>query len=240
MKKIGVVIPACNEEEEIEHCLQALEQARQKFYQDMPQSHGIQIQILVVMDSCTDATAEKLNTYNVLAISCNYRCVGKTRDLGIQHLIQQGYDWICCTDADSRVHPDWFKTMLLHQPTHVICGVVEIAQWEHLSLATQKKYLHHYQDHMGHRHIHGANLCFKASSYKLLGGFKPMPCHEDVDLVKRAEKMGMHITWSNQLRVVTSSRLISRVREGFSQFLWSIERQNQDNKSNTKCLRKII
>lgn len=93
---------------------------------------------------------------------------------------------------------------------------------------------------MGHRHIHGANLCFKASSYKVLGGFKPMPCHEDVDLVKRAEKMGMHITWSNQLRVVTSSRLISRVREGFSQFLWSIERQNQDNKSNTKCLRKII
>ena len=90
MKKIGVVIPACNEEEEIEHCLQALEQARQKFYQDMPQSHCIQIQILVVMDSCTDATAEKLNTYNVLAISCNYRCVGKTRDLGIQHLIQQG------------------------------------------------------------------------------------------------------------------------------------------------------
>jgi len=240
MKKIGVIIPACNEEAEIESCLQALERARQHFYSKGISTKEIDIQILVVLDSCTDGTAEKISSYNILTISCSYRCVGKTRDLGIQYLIEKGCDWICCTDADSRVHPDWFENMQLHQPTHVICGVVEIANWEHLSSSTKQQYLRHYQDRMGHRHIHGANLSFRASSYKRLGGFKPMPCHEDVDLVKRAEQIGLHITWSNQLRVITSSRLISRVCDGFSQFLWGIERQNLDNKLTTKPLRKII
>ncbi len=159
MKKIGVVIPACNEEAEIASCLQALEQAKQHFYSKGISTKAIDIQILVVLDSCTDGTAEKISSYNILTISCSYRCVGKTRDLGIQYLIEKGCDWICCTDAD---------------------------------------------------------------------------------LVKRAEQIGLHITWSNQLRVITSSRLISRVCDGFSQFLWGIERHNLDNKLTTKPLRKII
>lgn len=93
---------------------------------------------------------------------------------------------------------------------------------------------------MGHRHIHGANLCFRASSYLALGGFKAMPCHEDVDLVKRAEKIGLHISWSNQLRVITSSRLNSRVDEGFSRFLRVIEQENLHEYSSESALRKIV
>ncbi|XBD42272.1 SAM-dependent methyltransferase [Acinetobacter thermotolerans] len=233
-------IVACNEELEIANCLQALERARQYFYQHQSQTKNIDIEILVVLDSCTDRTLEIIKTYNVSMISCTYRCVGQTRDLGIRYLIEQGCDWICCTDADSRVSLDWFTSMLKHQPTHVICGVVEIAEWQHLSDATRQDYLSHYQDRTGHRHIHGANLCFRASSYLALGGFKAMPCHEDVDLVKRAEKIGLHISWSNQLRVITSSRLNSRVDEGFSRFLRVIEQENLHEYSSESALRKIV
>jgi hypothetical protein len=84
----------------------------------------------------------------------------------------------------------------------------------------------HYQDKMGHRHIHGANLSFSAESYLAVGGFAPLGCHEDVDLVKRFESTGYAITWSNRVRVITSSRLQARATEGFAAFLANLETNN--------------
>ena len=226
MNKIGVVIPACNEEAYIERCLLALEKAQFEFYQYLGSSGNIpEIKILVVLDSCTDQTAIKAMQLGIEVISCNFRSVGKTRHLGIQKVIEQGCDWICCTDADSSVQEDWFKVMWQHQPTDTICGVVDVDEWKHLSLEARLKYLGHYQDKMDHRHIHGANLCFKTSIYNDFDGFSQLDCHEDVDFVRRLQQAGVNITWSNQLRVTTSSRLQSKVAEGFACFLQNLELQ---------------
>ncbi|MDO5769115.1 MAG: glycosyltransferase family A protein [Psychrobacter sp.] len=221
--KIGIVIPAHNEAETIAHCLTSVAAA----IAQLPPS--VSTYLLVVLDNCTDNTLEIVKAANVDFISGNYQCVGQARDMGIRHAITQGATWLACTDADSLVTTDWLVQQLYHiheQSTDMICGVVSIENWSHLSAQTRLDYMAHYQDNMNHRHIHGANLSFSAEAYLSAGGFSPLPCHEDVDLVKRFEARGYAITWSNKVRVITSSRLQARTTEGFSAFLTNLENRN--------------
>ncbi|MFW1754897.1 glycosyltransferase [Acinetobacter wanghuae] len=239
MKKIGVVIPACNEQDDIENCLHAIAQAQLYVLQYHHGDNLPEIQVLVVLDCCTDQTLDKVKCLGIDYLECDYACVGKSRHLGIQTLIEQGCDWLCCTDADSMVSTHWFNTMLQTPLADMICGIVELNAWQHLSAYTRQSYEQHYQDKMHHRHIHGANLSFSAKTYQSLGGFKAMPCHEDVDLVRRAEQQGLNIIWSNKVRVQTSSRLSSRVEQGFAHFLQKLEQQALQSET-LNLARKII
>lgn len=221
--KIGIVIPAHNESQRIADCLASV----QKAIRQLPAS--ITAYSLVVLDSCTDDTQSIVEAAGVDYLCCDYQCVGQVRDIGIRHAIAKGATWIACTDADSMVPNDWLvKQMehMTHQPTDMICGVVVVDNWEHLAPKTRDDYLAHYQDKMGHRHIHGANLSFSSEAYLAVGGFAPLPCHEDVDLVKKFESHGHDITWSNRVRLITSSRLQARASEGFAAFLTNLEQNN--------------
>ena len=236
--KIGIVIPAHNEAMTITKCLASVQAA----IEQLPST--ITATVLVVLDSCRDDTLElvksvqvesaqakntKIENTDVDYLCCDYQCVGQVRDLGIRHAIASGATWLACTDADSVVTPDWLIQQIAHikdQPTDMICGVVSVDSWAHLTPQTRKDYMAHYQDKMGHRHIHGANLNFSAESYLAVGGFAPLRCHEDVDLVKRFESKGYAITWSNRVRVITSSRLQARATEGFAAFLANLETNN--------------
>jgi len=209
---IGIVIPAHNEEQHLSACLQSIQQAVQLMGHE-------QVEILVVLDSCTDQSHAIVESHQVNWIECNYACVGKARDFGIRHLIQQGVTWVACTDADSIVDPDWLLCQMHHQPTDAICGIVVLDNLNHLSAPQQQKYLAHYQDSMGHQHIHGANLSFSVDAYLQAGGFEPIPCHEDVSLIQKFMTQYSKITWSNLVRVTTSSRLNGRAPQGLSHFL---------------------
>ena len=241
--KIGIVIPAHNEAMTITKCLASVQAA----IEQLPST--ITATVLVVLDSCRDDTLELVKSVQVESaqakntkienadvnylccdyLCCDYQCVGQVRDLGIRHAIAAGATWLACTDADSVVTPDWLIQQIAHikaQPTDMICGVVSVDSWAHLTPQTREYYMAHYQDKMGHRHIHGANLNFSAESYLAVGGFAPLRCHEDVDLVKRFESKGYAITWSNRVRVITSSRLQARATEGFAAFLANLETNN--------------
>ena len=236
--KIVIVIPAHNEAMTITKCLASVQAA----IEQLPST--ITANMLVVLDSCSDDTLTlvksvqvesaqakntKIENTDVDYLCCDYQCVGQVRDLGIRHAIAAGATWLACTDADSVVTPDWLIQQIAHikaQPTDMICGVVSVDSWAHLTPQTRKDYMAHYQDKMGHRHIHGANLSFSAEAYLAVGGFAPLPCHEDVDLVKRFESKGYAITWSNRVRVITSSRLQARATEGFAAFLANLETNN--------------
>ena len=229
-KKIGIVIPAHNEADSISACLDAIKQAI------APLSSDIAVQTVVVLDSCDDDTLSKVQNAHVDWLRCEFRCVGKVRDLGVRYLIEQGADWIACTDADSMVEADWLMAQIKHlkaeptttpttMPTAMICGVVSVDCWDALSESTKQQYLAHYQDCMNHRHIHGANLSFASQDYLAVGGFDELTCHEDVGLVKKFEQANLPIIWSNLVRVVTSSRLDARAEEGFAHFLRGLENQ---------------
>lgn len=226
--KISIVIPAHNEATSITQCLVAIQAA----IKQLPST--ITVTVLVVIDSCSDDTltlveSMRLKSASVDYLCCDYQCIGQVRDLGIRHAIASDATWLACTDADSIVTQDWLTQQIAHikdQPTDMICGVVSVDSWAHLTPQTRKDYTAHYQDRMGHRHIHGANLSFSSEAYLVAGGFAPLSCHEDVDLVKRFESQGCAITWSNRVRVITSSRLQARATEGFAAFLATLETNN--------------
>ncbi|MNH29204.1 hypothetical protein D3C79_894220 [compost metagenome] len=89
--------------------------------------------------------------------------------------------------------------------------------------ALRRLYLSRYEAREGHRHIHGANLGVSAQAYLQIGGFQPLPAHEDVQLVRDLEAQGAQISWTARHSVATSSRRDSRAREGFGDYLASLE-----------------
>jgi len=220
---IAIVIPAHNEALTISKCLASVQTA----IDQLPST--ITATVLAALDNWTDDTLALVKRAGVDYLCCDYQCVGQVRDLGIRHAITSGATWLACTDADSLVTADWLTQQIAHinhHPTAMICGVVDVDDWAHLTPQTRKEYIAHYQDKMGHRHIHGANLSFSSVAYLAVGGFAALPCHEDVDLVKKFEKQNFTITWSNRVRVITSSRLQARATEGFAAFLANLETSN--------------
>ncbi|WP_236194956.1 glycosyltransferase [Pseudomonas glycinae] len=211
---IGILIPAHNEEEWLDDCLHAALRAG-----GHPMLAGEPVEILVVLDSCTDRSAHIVSQYPVQALSIEARNVGQARAIGAQQLLERGARWISCSDADSRVAEDWLVEQL-GLGTDAVCGTVTVEQWhETFDEAAQIRYHGHYQACEGHRHIHGANLGVSAQAYVRAGGFEPLSCDEDVQLVRQLERSGASIAWSHRPQVITSARLDSRARGGFGDYL---------------------
>ncbi|WP_331693320.1 glycosyltransferase family A protein [Pandoraea sputorum] len=213
---IGICIPAHNEERHIDLCLAAVVRATQQ-----PALFGEPVAVVVVLDACTDATAKRVGTWPVTALTCHARNVGMARACGAQHLIARGARWLAFTDADTIVSPGWLVDQLSLR-AQVVCGTVGVIHWESHGIHAQRAraaFLAHYQDRDGHRHVHGANLGIDAVVYQRLGGFDPMTCSEDRALVERSEKAGVSIAWSALPRVTTSARPFSRVSAGFADAL---------------------
>ncbi|GLH35741.1 MULTISPECIES: glycosyltransferase [Pseudomonas] len=211
---IGIVIPAHNEEALLDECLRAALRAGEH-----AQLAGEPVEILVVLDSCSDGSAQIVSAYPVLSLQIEARNVGEARAAGARLLLERGARWIACTDADSRVADDWLAAQLGLE-ADAVCGTVTVEHWhESFDEAAQIRYHRHYQARDGHRHIHGANLGVSAEAYRLVGGFKPLTCDEDVQLVRALERSGANIAWSHRPQVHTSARLDSRAKGGFGDFL---------------------
>lgn len=213
---LGVVIPAHNEEASILECLAAVKTAARH-----PRLQSESVQILVVLDSCSDRTAAMVSGANVLSLAVEARNVGMARALGAEALIALGVRWLAFTDADSLVAPDWLAEQLALQ-VDAVCGTVHVADWsphsEHAQLL-QWHFRQTYTDADDHRHVHGANLGVSVAAYRCAGGFQHLACSEDVALVAALEACGARIAWSARPRVTTSARRIGRAAGGFADAL---------------------
>ncbi|CRM51979.1 transferase 2, rSAM/selenodomain-associated [Pseudomonas sp. 24 E 13] len=211
---IGILIPVHNEEALLGECLNAASIAAIH-----PELQGEAVHILVVLDSCSDASAAIAQAHGVQSLPVQARNVGHARGAGARHLLNQGARWIACTDADSRVAPDWLVAQLA-LGCDAVCGTVTVDAWsEGFDAAAQIRYHQAYEARDGHRHIHGANLGISASAYLQAGGFEPLACHEDVQLVRNLERCGASIAWSHSPQVITSARLDCRAQGGFGDYL---------------------
>jgi glycosyltransferase involved in cell wall biosynthesis len=211
---IGILIPAHNEEDLLDECLSAALRASK---------HGLlageRVEILVVLDSCTDRSEQIVSKYPVLSLNIKARNVGQARATGARMLLERGARWISCSDADSRVADDWLVAQL-GIGADAVCGTVTVERWhESFDEAAQIRYHSRYEAGDGHRHIHGSNLGISADAYRLAGGFEPLACDEDVQLVRQLELTGANIAWSHRPLVHTSARLDSRARGGFGDYL---------------------
>jgi glycosyltransferase involved in cell wall biosynthesis len=210
---IGIAIPAHNEQALLGACLQAACVAAAH-----PALGGEPVQIVVVLDACSDGCAAVASGYPVDVLQLDARNVGFARAAGAAALLARGARWLAFTDADSRVAPDWLVAQLgLH--ADAVCGPVSVDDWSaHPPHARDAFYLS-YLDSDGHRHVHGANLGVSARAYQRVGGFPPLTCSEDVALIDLLVAAGARIAWSAAPRVVTSGRRDARVRGGFGDTL---------------------
>lgn len=214
---IGVLIPVHNEEALLADCLKAAVIAA-----NHPGLLGEPVQILALLDSCSDGSEQIVRAYPVQYLPVQARNVGLVRGVGARHLLNQGARWIACTDADSRVAPDWLVAQLA-LGVDAVCGTVTVDTWsDGFDPAAQIRYHQAYQARDGHRHVHGANLGMSAGAYVRAGGFEPLACHEDVQLVRSLERCGASIAWSHSPQVITSARLDCRAEGGFGDYLKSL------------------
>ncbi|OZI52056.1 glycosyltransferase [Bordetella genomosp. 5] len=210
---IGICIPAHNEEADIDACLAAVQRASQH-----PDLHGEHVEVVVVLDACTDGTAACVARWPALALSTQHRNVGLARADGAARLLADGARWLAFTDADTVVSERWLVEQLALN-AEVVCGTVAVADWSsHGTLAERARaaFDASYLDQDGHRHVHGANLGISAGAYRAIGGFEALACSEDQALVDRLEAAGVPIAWSARPRVTTSARPYSRVSGGFA------------------------
>jgi glycosyltransferase involved in cell wall biosynthesis len=214
---IGVLIPVHNEEQLLGECLQTVLSAGEH-----PGLAAEQVVVLVVLDSCTDASAEIARQHGVQTLAVQGRNVGQARAAGAAVLLEQGARWIACTDGDSTVAVDWLVEQLALD-ADAVCGTITPGVW-HDSIAPQAqiRYQQGYQHRDDHRHVHGANLGISAEAYRLAGGFPPLACHEDVHLIRQLELNGARIAWSCRPRVTTSTRLEARAAGGYADYLRSL------------------
>ncbi len=212
--RIGVVVPAHNEEELLPGCLAALRSAAAAV--DVP------VHVLVVLDACTDGTAAATGRAAVLAV-WEYN-VGAARWAGFAYLLQElGADrvWLATTDADTRVPQRWLADQLAHARRGVdaVAGMVSVADWSEHARITAERFQHIHPLIAGHQHVHGANLGVSARAYLAVGGFARLPAHEDIALIAALKRTGHRVLHAADPPVITSARRHARAPAGFAGFL---------------------
>lgn len=213
---IGIVIPAHNEQRHISDCLASVLLAIAH-----PALQNQRVEVLVVLDDCSDQTGERATALGVATLDVCFRNVGQARAVGAEQLLEAGAQWLAFTDADTLVPQDWLVRQLAFG-ADAVCGTVEVDSWSEYDEVARSRYLALYQFVENHRHIHGANLGLSADAYRNAGGFQHLVAHEDVRLVADLERTGARIVWTATNPVITSARRDYKCRGGFGEYLASL------------------
>lgn len=222
MSRVTVVVPARNEAESIDRCLDSICAARER----LPAT--VTATIVVVADRCRDDTVRRAFDRLVghpgdLVLETDMGRAGAARQLGARRAmfdlgVDPGRAWIANTDADTVVDPDWL-TVQLDLAASGVVGVAGIVRLHRDSpdLALVESFERSYVTaHDGsHPHVHGANLGFRADAYEAVGGWNPLATGEDHDLWHRLSRFGP-VTATTSLAVTTSARTRGRAPNGFA------------------------
>ncbi len=217
---VGVVVPAQNEEDTIEACLDSiLASCRQATIREY--------RITVVADSCTDLTAERARRALGEAgevIDCRARSAGAARRAGVEAILRYFEDrartqiWLANTDADTTVPTDWLSLQLKLADTGVsgIAGIVQLGEGG--LPAAHEIHRHTYLTGADgtHPHVHGANLSLRADAYIDAGGWSQRPLAEDHCLWQRLKRRGWRVSSTVKSVVITSARVKGRAPGGFA------------------------
>ena len=215
LRRAVVVVPAHDEAELLPACLAALRTAAAAV--------ALPVEVVVVLDACTDASAAAVGPHQRTVV-VDRRCVGAARAAGFAAAGVGASTWCASTDADSAVGPSWLAAQLhlAAAGADVAVGTVVPAGWAGHPPGASERFEASYQRADGHRHVHGASLGVRGSTYRALGGFAALRAHEDVDLVERAARAGAAVVWAGEgsgMVVTTSTRTVGRAPEGFAAHL---------------------
>jgi hypothetical protein len=228
IRLIAVVVPARDEEGSLGRCLDALDAAITEV-RDAEGPHCPEVRMVVVLDRCVDRTAEIVATRTgVETVVSSAGLVGAARSQGVERVLSSvdvppESVWIANTDADSAVPHDWLRMQLEAARTGcaAILGAVR-PDSEGLDPEQLARYLLRHPLRESHRNVHGANLGVRADHYLSVGGFAPVPTGEDVRLVEQLAARGLEVASTGRAAVVTSSRLVGRAPDGYSDVVRAI------------------
>jgi glycosyltransferase involved in cell wall biosynthesis len=210
--QISVVIPAHNEADTIEHCLDQLLKQR---------SHDVEL--IVVDNNSTDGTAQRARQF-----PC--RVIQEPRP-GVSCARQTGFDAaeghiIASTDADTLVDTDWLwqiGSVFEENPSLAgVYGPVHLAPTNKLRTSLDKAFLQflEWNQRLRRPHFCGANFAVNRFAFQETGGFRSSrngDYHqraEDVQLALKLRTLGS-VQFNKEMVVYTSARSIS------GRYLWS-------------------
>ena len=214
LERMVVVVPARDEEPTIAAAVTSVLVAADGL--------GIPVDLVVVADLCRDATAEIAAAAGAHVIRSRAGNVGAARAAGVDAALAGRPDrelrstWIACTDADSVVPVQWLQHHRRGADTGVdlLLGTVRLAGPATAHAEWRRRYAAG-TCALGHRHVHGANLGVRASTYRAAGGFPPRPAHEDREFAARVRALpAARVLSSSAHPVLTSDRLLGRAPAG--------------------------
>jgi cellulose synthase/poly-beta-1,6-N-acetylglucosamine synthase-like glycosyltransferase len=220
---VGIVIPAQNEQDTIEACIESIldscQHAKLRDYR-----------IAIVADRCTDLTTVRARRALADAgelLECEANSAGTARRLGVEAILRYfrrrapSRIWLANTDADTIVPQDWLEVQLAlaHSGVTGIAGIVRLH--ENGAAAVHELYRKTYLTAADgtHSHVHGANLSMRADAYLDAGGWSHHPLAEDHCLWQRLHRRGWRLSSPVSSVVVTSARLNGRAPGGFADTL---------------------
>ena len=210
---MAVVVPARDEQDTIAACLGSISIAARQVRLD--------VLTVVVADHCVDDTAARSRDTGATVVvrsGSPAGGVGAARATGCTHALSRlgglpdELIWLAHTDADSQVPPDWLyaQLALAGRGYDAVAGMVALTGTG--DREARRRWTTSYRQR--HGHVHGANLGVRADAYRAVGGFRPVPAHEDLQLVRDLTAGGYAVARPRQPRVVTSSRLNGRTPAG--------------------------
>lgn len=212
--RVGVVVPAHDEQDWLPRCLAALTIAVGRV--------AVPVDVVVVADACADDTAALARAAGVEVVEIDARNVGIARAAGWSRVGGRPESvWLATTDADTLVPADWLQRMVAYADLgwDAVVGTVAVQDWaasgrdDAVRRAWQADYAR------SRTHVHGANLGVRGSSYAAVGGMPTRALAEDVGLVAALSTAGAKVLTATDIAVVTSARSSTRAPGGFSSFL---------------------
>lgn len=220
--RVGVVVPANDEEDRIEACLAAIAAAAD--YAGQP------VVTCVVADRCRDTTAERARAMGAdVAVNELPRRIGAVRNIGFDRVLARlgaatERIWLLSTDADTLVPPTWVLDHLRHAEAgaHAVAGAVDLDDPARLppdALARYSALIARGITGSTHGHVYAANLGIRADAFGQVGGFPAVACGEEHALLRRLRHARLRVVSPNDVRARTSARTEGRASGGLADLL---------------------
>ena len=213
---ISVVIPAFNEEKNIQRCLDGL----------VKQNTQEQFEVILVDNNSTDKTVEVAKQFqdklHLRIISEKEKGRGNARATGFSHA--KG-DIVLSTDADAIAPPDWIEQMARSFDDPKVAAVtgtgkmIDASGWKNsLATFTLPMAMHMYALLHQHYWLSGFNFGIRKEIYEKSGGFKQINGLEDIDLGFRVYKLGK-ITYKPIWVYMSGRRFDKSMVQGIGSYL---------------------
>jgi hypothetical protein len=223
--RVGVVVPARDEEARIGACLEAVAAAVRRA--------GRPAIVCVVADRCRDATAALARAAGVdVVFNDGPLTIGDVRNLGVRRVASLLGDvtertWLLGTDADTVVPPTWIVDHLRYAETGAaaVAGAVDLDDPHLLPVDTLARYTRLVAARVAgrtHGHAYAANLGVRADAFLQVGGYPGVVCGEEHALLARLRHAGHLVLCPTDVRARTSARTAGRARGGLADLLCAL------------------